>query len=577
MTTKKCNCKVLILGNDERAFLSAIRSLGRKGIDVYVGGCLENCSALMSRYIKKRLNLPQYLNENNAWKLELIQNFKQENYALVLPCDDPSMIPLQLNKSELIKYAPIYLLDDNVYAVVSNKAKVSQMARELGVSLPQEELTNKNAVDVNGLVERNGFPIVIKPVSSFRINDLTRRREVKKVCNVDELRECLSEFDADESIIVQKNFIGQGIGLGVLAENGKILYSFQYRRIHEPSAGGGSSYRKSEKISSELFGAASALMKRLSYTGVGMCEFKCNFQTMEWVLIEFNARFWGALPLAVCAGADFPYYLYQLLVEGKKDFKQSYKTNIYCRNWASDALWIKRNLVADKFDKTLNVLPNSKVFFEIKNILLFRERSDTFVLDDFSPAFADFSKIMIWLLAYLKAKFRALLLFCGFRKSEIKRLKKLLEKASVVLFVCQGNICRSPFAELAAKTFFPASVRVFSRGYLGRVGREPPQEAVEAGRSLGFDLAVHRSQLLREEDVFAADVVFVFTEKDYFRLLLMKYQGIEKKMFYLGVAGDKIMFVEDPIGQGANVHTMAYSKIWNLVKNLNKLLCFSKK
>ena len=50
----------------------------------------------------------------------------------------------------------------------------------------------------------------------------------------------------------------------------------------------------------------------MDYTGVAMLEFRKNFDKNESVLIEINGRFWGSLPLAVAAGADFPYYLYQL-------------------------------------------------------------------------------------------------------------------------------------------------------------------------------------------------------------------------------------------------------------------------
>ena len=35
----------------------------------------------------------------------------------------------------------------------------------------------------------------------------------------------IDSFKGDKKIIVQKNFVGKGVGVEVLAKNGKILYS----------------------------------------------------------------------------------------------------------------------------------------------------------------------------------------------------------------------------------------------------------------------------------------------------------------------------------------------------------------
>src|SRR5690606_7674135 len=111
---------------------------------------------------------------------------------------------------------------------------------------------------------------------------------------------------------------------------------FQHIRVHEPLTGGGSSYRKSTSIHPELFDASQKLIQALKYTGVAMVEFKWDVASNTWVFIELNARFWGSLPLAVAAGADFPYFLYEMIVNGKKEFTARYTTGLYCRNFTSD-------------------------------------------------------------------------------------------------------------------------------------------------------------------------------------------------------------------------------------------------
>lgn len=73
-----------------------------------------------------------------------------------------------------------------------------------------------------------------------------------------------------------------------------------------------------------------------------------------------------------------------------------------------------------------------------------------------------------------------------------------------VLFVCLGNICRSPTAEYVARAEFEKlglKVPVASRG-LGNwhVGQGADPRAVAAARAQGYDLSPHRARQFHEDD-----------------------------------------------------------------------------
>jgi protein-tyrosine phosphatase len=73
-----------------------------------------------------------------------------------------------------------------------------------------------------------------------------------------------------------------------------------------------------------------------------------------------------------------------------------------------------------------------------------------------------------------------------------------------VLFVCLGNICRSPTAEYVARAEFEKlglRIPVASRG-LGNwhVGQGADPRAVTAARAQGFDLSPHRARQFHEDD-----------------------------------------------------------------------------
>ncbi len=73
-----------------------------------------------------------------------------------------------------------------------------------------------------------------------------------------------------------------------------------------------------------------------------------------------------------------------------------------------------------------------------------------------------------------------------------------------VLFVCLGNICRSPTAEYVARTEFAKlglEIPVASRG-LGNwhIGQGADPRAVAAARAEGYDLAPHRARQFHDRD-----------------------------------------------------------------------------
>jgi len=58
---------------------------------------------------------------------------------------------------------------------------------------------------------------------------------------------------------------------------------------------------------------AQALLDYVGWHGVAMVEFNVSSRGIPY-LIELNGRFWGSLRLAIDAGVDFPWLLYQLTI-----------------------------------------------------------------------------------------------------------------------------------------------------------------------------------------------------------------------------------------------------------------------
>ena len=115
-----------------------------------------------------------------------------------------------------------------------------------------------------------------------------------------------------------------------------------------------------------------------------MVEFKVNPETGEWVFIEVNGRFWGSLPLAVAAGADFPLALFELLAEGRRDFSRAHQVGLRCRNWRADIWWLADNLRSRRKGSNSSSVSLWKVVREaLVGLVTLQERSDILMLENF--------------------------------------------------------------------------------------------------------------------------------------------------------------------------------------------------
>jgi protein-tyrosine-phosphatase len=82
-----------------------------------------------------------------------------------------------------------------------------------------------------------------------------------------------------------------------------------------------------------------------------------------------------------------------------------------------------------------------------------------------------------------------------------------------VLFVCSGNTCRSPLAEVIASTLFGSDGRrSFESAGIDAVDQAPASRgAVAVALECGLDLSGHRSRRVTKDMIARADEVYAMT------------------------------------------------------------------
>src|SRR5215470_16822813 len=128
-----------------------------------------------------------------------------------------------------------------------------------------------------------------------------------------------------------------------------------------------------------------------------------------------------------------------------------------------------------------------------------------------------------------------------------------------ILFVCTGNVCRSPMAE----GLFRTAVRgrgdfcVLSAGVGAIDGQPPSAYAVQALRELGIDISQQRSRMLTADLVNQADYIFGMTHS-HIDTVMMLYPSAAEKTFLLREFDETLdqfeKDISDPIGGSFEVY-----------------------
>jgi predicted ATP-grasp superfamily ATP-dependent carboligase len=393
--------EVLVLGTDTRVILAVTRSLGRQGIRVHLGWAPADSIARLSRYVHKVHEIPAYDPQSDDWKRTLIGILESHQFDLVIPCNDSTVVPLQVNRAEFERFTNIYRIPTEVFDVAFDKFRTYELAEGEGVCLPKSEVVRNGDADPRRLIEQYGLPVILKPRATVTVEEVAESNVVRKARSLEELEALLATPPYSREVLVQENFVGTGVGVEILAHEGEILTAFQHVRLHE-TVEVGSSYRKSSLIHPELHEAVRRMVRKLNYSGVAMFEFIFDFTTGRWVFLEINARFWGSLPLAVAAGADFPWYLYQYVVDRKREFPQQYRLDARCRNLLLDYRGM-RNWARSSHGGFASMLT---AFGSFLRVACFRDHLDSFAIDDFRPGLSELAYIGRMILGKMFGRFR---------------------------------------------------------------------------------------------------------------------------------------------------------------------------
>ena len=325
---------VIVLGVDTPIGLTVVRELGRHGVLVHGIGRSEQAIGARSRYCATSSVRPsgQVIAD---WLPALIKTVGAK--ALLAISEDDlvalATLPAVINGCRILtpRAGPL--------SVVLDKRLTLAAAAAIGIDVPKSWQPQANE-DFGAKAAEFTFPIVAKWPDPPRIVQILADAGIPL-----HKAEFIESKAALETLLARYAPLGQwpliqqycaGVGLGQMfhIEAGTATLQFQHRRCHEwPPEGGVSTLCVSEPIERHQTQRALSekLLHSIGWQGTAMVEYRFDEATGRYWLMEINGRFWGSIPLASHAGAEFAWEAYRQALEEDQSEARSYRAGVSAR------------------------------------------------------------------------------------------------------------------------------------------------------------------------------------------------------------------------------------------------------
>lgn len=400
---------VLVTDAERGSAVAFIRSLARAGHVVIAGDAASISPGRWSRSTSASFRYPDPYRDADGAGRAILEQIVEHGVDVVLPVTDATVRVVDSLRDRLPPSCRVGIPPAEASAAAADKDRTLRLAMELGVPVPATVVVESPA-EALAAANRLGWPIVVKPVSSLGPDaaGAVRKFEVGYASDPDDLERKVRDLGGGSPVLLQECCRGEGVGVEVLADRGRIVRSFSHRRIHEvPVTGGASALRESVAVDPILLDDAARLMKALGWTGLAMVEFKVGPAGHR--LMEINGRPWGSLPLAVRAGVDFPADYVRMLVEGDlgpevNHGTGSYAEGVVARNLYLEILWISSVLRGPSSDAVTSWPPRRAALGALLRLLSPRVADDVLSIRDPLASVAELIAVATKMLGKLRSR-----------------------------------------------------------------------------------------------------------------------------------------------------------------------------
>lgn len=379
---------VLLLGIDTPIGLCVMRELGRHGVPVYGIGKSTRSIGAASRYCAQF-----HLRKKGALKDWLPELAEQTGASALMAISESDLIELA-DMPEQMSSCRVLTPRKDALGLVIDKGLTLALAREMGIETP---------INYSGTPDR--WPVVLKWADPMLVQPKLEAAglpflKAEIVSSAGQLEKALARYAGlGMTPMVQSYASGRGLGRMFYRHKGETTLFFQHERLHEwPPEGGVSTLCQSlpASLHQQRRSRSEAFLEKIGWEGPAMVEYRHDPVTGEFVLMEINGRFWGSLPLASAAGAEFAWEHYRRNVLNDTEEAPAWNAGVRARYMIPET----RRLISLFVRRAAHDDPNARLrrwqslWRWLSGFVDPKMRYYVFAMDDPGPFFRDMANII---------------------------------------------------------------------------------------------------------------------------------------------------------------------------------------
>ncbi len=336
----------LVLDARLRQSLVTVRSLGHRGLHVAALEASKSVPTFSSRWCQQAFCAPSYEQSPEPYLAYLEQLLDHSRARVLITSSDGTVALIRQHRAQLEQRVRIALAKEPALRIATNKDQTLEIAKQLGLGIPRG--VNVGSLnEVSAALHEIGLPAVVKPIESWLWGE---QESTNLVCQLvttpDEARRAVEELTSLGGRTIFQQFLsGRREAVNFLYANGEMYARFaQWAKRTEPPLGGISVLRQSIAVPEDIGDQAERLVREIELEGYSEVEFRRD-STGKPYLMEINPRLSASVEVAVRAGVDFPYLLYQWANGDPIDYVKGYRVGGWMRFLEGDIMTTVQALI----------------------------------------------------------------------------------------------------------------------------------------------------------------------------------------------------------------------------------------
>jgi predicted ATP-grasp superfamily ATP-dependent carboligase len=326
----------IVLDARLRQSLSAVRSLGRRGVSVAAVDVACVPAAFRSRWCREQFVCPAE-EATDAYVAYVERVAEQIGAKVLIPSHDGTVAALRAHRPRLERRLRIALAGEQALTMTVDKGQTLAVAARLGLRVPRGVAVDAIA-DLPRALTEIGLPAVVKPTESW-LRGAGQGTWVGPVLvtTLEEALRAVSQVTRHGGVaLLQALLTGRREAVSFIYAGGTFYARFaQWAKRTNPPLGGESVLRQSIPIPGDIGDQAERLVRALDLEGYSEVEFRRDAAGVPY-LMEINPRLSASVDLAVRCGVDFPYLLHQWAAGERLETVRGYRLGRWMRFFQGD-------------------------------------------------------------------------------------------------------------------------------------------------------------------------------------------------------------------------------------------------